>query len=330
MQSGASPSSPGSSPNPASAVVAARDVRVRFGRHFAVGGVTFSLAGGDLLGLIGPNGAGKTTLLRSLCGLQRITAGSVQILGEPLTGDRADLLAHLGFTSDTPPCYEGMTVRQFLRFIGKGYDLPAAEAEDRIAFWLDKVWLSEKVDTKIKQLSRGMRQRVGIARTLLPNPQLVVLDEPAAGLDPAGRVQFRQLMCDLRAQGKGLIVSSHILSDMADYCTHVGIMSAGRMVQFGTVADVTASAGAGGRCRYTVTLAHPVAGLGTSLSGIDGVTDVVADRERVTLAYPSDPEAAATLLAELVAVRRLPVASFAANPANLEEAYLRAGLSQVS
>jgi ABC-2 type transport system ATP-binding protein len=310
-------------------IVQAHDVRVRFDRHTAVGGVSLSLRGGDLLGLIGPNGAGKTTLLRSLCGLQPLSGGSVHIMGEPLSVDRTDLLSHLGFTSDTPPCYEGMTVRQFLRFIGKGYDLSAEQTAERTAFWLDKVWLAEKADAKIKSLSRGMRQRVGIARTLLPNPQLVVLDEPAAGLDPAGRVQFRQLLCDLRDQGKALIVSSHILADMSDYCTHIGIMSAGRMVQYGTVADVTATASAGGRCRYTVSLAHPVANLAATLSTIEGVTDVSAERDRVTLTFPADAESAAALLAELVAVRRLPVAAFAANPVNLEEAYLRAGIAQV-
>ena len=314
---------------PAPPIVAARDVRVRFGRHAAVDGVSLSLTGGQRLGLIGPNGAGKTTLLRSLCGLQATTAGSVDILGQRLTADRPDLLTHLGFTSDTPPCYEAMTVRQFLRFVGKGYDLSATETDERTAFWLDKVWLTDKADAKIKSLSRGMRQRVGLARTLLPNPQLVVLDEPAAGLDPAGRVQFRQLLCDLREQGKALIVSSHILADMGDYCTHVGIMSAGRMVQYGTVADVTATAGAGGRCRYTLTLARPVADAAAVLGRIDGVTDVAVERDRATLTYPADAESAAALLAELVATRKLPVASFAANPVNLEEAYLRAGVRQV-
>ena len=311
------------------AIVEADRVRVRFGRHTAVDGVSVALNAGDLLGLIGPNGAGKTTLLRSLCGLQRLSGGSVHILGQPLTADRPDLLSHLGFTSDTPPCYEAMTVRQFLRFIGKGYDLSTAETDERAAFWLDKVWLSEKADAKIRSLSRGMRQRVGIARTLLPNPQLVVLDEPAAGLDPAGRVQFRQLLCELRDQGKALVVSSHILADMADYCTHIGIMSAGRLVRSGTVAEVTATAAAGGLCRYTLTLARPVPQLAALLATIDGVTDVSVDRDRVTLLYPSTADAAALLLADLVATRKLPVATFAAHPVNLEEAYLRAGVGQV-
>ena len=316
-------------PTPRPPIVQAHDVRVRFGRHVAVGGVSLSLGGGDLLGLIGPNGAGKTTLLRTLCGLQATTGGHVDLLGQRLTADRVDLLTHLGFASDTPPCYESMTVRQFLRFIGKGYDLSVHEADERTAFWLDKVWLADKAEAKIRSLSRGMRQRVGIARTLLPNPQLVVLDEPAAGLDPAGRVQFRQLLCDLREQGKALVVSSHILADMADYCTHIGIMSAGRMVQYGSVAEVTATANAGGRCRYTLTLARPAAEAAAAVGRLEGVSDVVAERDRIAFLGPADAEASAALLAELVAVHRLPVASFSANPVNLEEAYLRAGVGQV-
>jgi ABC-2 type transport system ATP-binding protein len=192
---------------------------------------------------------------------------------------------------------------------------------------LEKVWLAEKAGQKVRDLSRGMRQRVGIARTLLPNPAVVLLDEPAAGLDPAGRVQFRQLLCDLRDQGKVLIVSSHILSDMDEYCTHIGIMRRGELVRFGTVAQVAADADAG-RCRYTVHLVEPVLRLEELLSGLPDVTDVRVERERVSFEYLSAREAAAGLLAVLVA-RKVPVASFAPNAPGIEEAYLRAGIGQV-
>jgi len=233
----------------------------------------------------------------------------------------------IGFTPDTPPFYEQLTVRDFLKFIAKGYDLGESEANERIDFWLEKVWLAEKAGQKIKALSRGMRQRIGIARTLLPNPAVVLLDEPAAGLDPAGRVQFRQLLIDLRDQGKVLVVSSHILSDMDEYCTHIGIMAQGAMVQFGTVAQVSAHHEAG-RSRYTVVLVRPVARVEEELAAIAGVTGVQVERDRVTLEYASGREEAAGLLAELVR-RRLPVASFAPNAAGLEEAYLRIGIRQV-
>jgi ABC-2 type transport system ATP-binding protein len=293
----------------------------------AVRDVSFTLKGGDLLGLIGPNGAGKTTLLRVLAGLQTLSRGVVQILGEPLVPENDVIRRHIGFTPDTPAVYEEMTVRTYLTFIAKAYDLTPSETRERIDFWLDKVWLTEKADAKIKGLSRGMRQRIGIARTLLPNPTLVLLDEPAAGLDPAGRVQFRQLLCDLRDQGKALIVSSHILSDMSDYCTHIGIMSAGQMVQLGTVAHVAGHSD-NGRCRYAIGLSEPVAGLESRLAIIDGVDDVHVDRDRVTLGYASDRASASKLLATLVNAN-VPIASFTPIAPGLEEAYLKTGIRQV-
>jgi ABC-2 type transport system ATP-binding protein len=302
-------------------------VRVQFGDLRAVCDVSFNLHGGHLLGLIGPNGAGKTTLLRALAGLQPLARGLARVMGERVEAGNVDALRHIGFTPDTPPAYEEMSVRKFLRFIAMGYDLPAGEIEERIDFWLEKVWLKEKADQKIKALSRGMRQRIGIARTLLPNPTVILLDEPAAGLDPAGRVQFRQLLCDLRDQGKALIVSSHILADMSEYCTHIGIMAQGAMVKYGTVAQVAGSAD-DSRCRYTITLARPVAGLKDLLVQITGVEGVDIDRERVSLEFFNDRAQAAELLARLVE-HRLPVAGFAANAPGLEEAYLRTGIRQV-
>lgn len=302
--------------------------RVRFGKLMAVDDVSLSLRGGDLLGLIGPNGAGKTTLLRVMAGLQALSRGVVEILGEPLVPENPSVRRHIGFTPDTPAVYEEMTVRTYLTFIAKGYDLTAGETNERIDFWLEKVWLTDKANAKIKGLSRGMRQRIGLARTLLPNPALVLLDEPAAGLDPAGRVQFRQLLCDLRDQGKALIVSSHILADMNEYCTHIGIMTGGRMVQFGTVAEIAGKAHADGRCRYAIGLAEPVAGLETRLVEIEGVDNVTVDREQVTLTYAVDKREAVRLLSNLIAAG-VPVASFSPATAGLEEAYLRAGIRQV-
>jgi ABC-2 type transport system ATP-binding protein len=299
---------------------------VSFGKTFAVRDVSLKLHGGNLLGLIGPNGAGKTTLMRAIVGLQPLRRGSVSILDMPLNGDR-DVLRHVGFTPDTPPMYDELTVRQFLKFIGQGYHLSPGETDERIDFWLAKVWLSEKANQKIKQLSRGMRQRVGIARTLLPNPSVILLDEPAAGLDPAGRAQFRQLLANLRDQGKALIVSSHILSDMDEYCTHIGIMSAGQMIQFGTVASVS-NAAHGDRCRYTVLLTRPIPRLEATLGAIANVAKVQVDGERVMFEYDVGREAAAALLADLMKLG-LPIAGFTANAASLEETYLRSQIRQV-
>jgi ABC-2 type transport system ATP-binding protein len=311
-------------PPAGAALVEVEGVRVRFGALLAVRDVSFSLAGGTLLGLIGPNGAGKTTLLRAIAGLQPVTRGKIRVLGEDLT---PDVYHQIGFTPDVPPVYDELTVQQFLRFVGKGYDLPESEIRERTDFWLEKVWLTDKADQKCKALSRGMKQRIGIARTLLPNPSVILLDEPAAGLDPAGRVQFRQLLVDLRDQGKTIIISSHILADMDEYCTHIAIISGGAMHRFGTVSEIAAGHDAARR-RYLITLARPVTGLEGVLASLPGATHVEVDRERATFEYPSTAEEAAGALAELVA-RGVPVASFAPVAANLEEAYLRAGIRQV-
>jgi len=309
-------------------LAAAAGATVAFGRLLAVRDVSFDVRGGDLLGLIGPNGAGKTTLLRAMAGIQPLTRGKILVMGHDVARAEPEALRQLGFTPDTPVFYDNLTVRDFLRFIALGYGLDSAEADDRIGFWLEKVWLSEKANQRIKALSRGMRQRVGIARTLLPNPALVLLDEPAAGLDPAGRVQFRQLLCDLREQGKAIIISSHILADMEEYCTHIGIMAHGQMLQFGTVAQIAAHGDGTGRCRYTIVLARPLEGVKATLKEIGGVHAVQVERDRVVFEYSSDRTEAAALLAQLVS-RQVPVASFVPHTSGLEEAYLRTGIRQV-
>jgi ABC-2 type transport system ATP-binding protein len=264
--------------------------------------------------------------MRAIACLQP-AAGIVRLFGEPLRPGAVELLRHIGFTPDNPPIYEEMTVRQFLQFIARGYDLSGSEINERIDFWLERVWLSEKADQKIKTLSRGMRQRIGIARTLLANPSVILLDEPAAGLDPAGRVQFRQLLVSLREQGKALIVSSHILSDMNEYCTHIGIMSAGRMMQFGTVAEIAAHSDTS-VVRYTIGLAQPLAGIERILREIPELTPVEINDEKLIVEYGTTPADAARLLRSLVAAN-VPVASFVANAPDLEEAYLRTGIRQV-
>ncbi len=297
-------------------------VHVRFGKLLAVDDVSFQLHGGQFLGLLGANGAGKTTLMRAICGLQSIRAGDIRLMGETLTDTSPHLLRHIGFTPDTPPLYDGLTVRQFLRFIGRQYELTAGETDERIDFWLEKLWLTDKADARIKGLSRGMRQRIGIARTLLPNPALVVLDEPAAGLDPTGRVQFRNLLADLRDQGKALIVSSHVLSDLADQCTHIALMQSGRMTRFepiGQFIGVEASE----RCRYRATLAHVPHDAIDLAGNVQHVGAPALDGNVLTLEAPRSPAEAAAVLAGLIAAG-LRVAAFAPVAVNLEEAYLRA------
>lgn len=310
-----------------SIVLKSENVRVEYGRFTALSAFSLELSAGQLMGMIGPNGAGKTTALKALAGLIPRAAGRIRVLNGEIEPGNFLTLAQVGFAPDTPPVYEDLTVQDFLRFIGRAYRLGGAMIEERIDFWLEQLWLSEKRGSKIKTLSRGMRQRLTVARTLLADPALVLLDEPAAGLDPAGRVAFRKLLASLRDQGKALIVSSHILADLHEYCTHISIMEGGRMRQFGTVAQVVGGK-SDNRCRYDLVLAKPVADAAAILSEAPSVSQVEVSGRHVTFEFEHDDGAAADLLGRLVA-RGLPVARFAPIDHDLEEAYLRTGIRQV-
>ncbi len=308
------------------ALICAENVTVEFGELVAVCDVSLTLGSGDLLGLIGPNGAGKTTLLRVLCGLQAPTVGRARIMGFDVFEQSDDVRRHIGFSPDSPPAYEELTVDQFLRFIAQAYDIPPPEVGSRIEFWLEQLWLSEKREQKIKTLSRGIRQRVTVARTLLPNPNAVLLDEPSSGLDPAGRIQFRRVLASLRDQGKALIVSSHILADLEEYCTHIAIIEHGRILRFGRVRELHGRLA--NRHRYRMVLAGGTTDRSADLAATDGVSQVTRKEAAYVFEYDDSPAAAAELLRTLIQ-HGLPVAEFARFDETLEETYLRAGVRQV-
>jgi len=306
------------------------NLRVQYGQLVAVDGLSVELHAGHLLGLIGPNGAGKTTTLRAAAGLQPVTTGRVHLLGHDVFKSPTVVNRHLGFTPDTPALYDTLTVEDYLRFIAKCYDLYEPLASERIDHWLETLWLSDRKGAKVSALSRGMKQRLAVARTLLTDPHVVLMDEPAAGLDPAGRVQFRQLLASLRDQGKAIIVSSHILADLAEYCTHIAIIGHGKLLKYGTVAEV-AGAESHERAKYRIVLAERVGDLATRLRELERdekVRRLELDADLITLEYDSDRHAAMELLRKLVAAG-LPVAEFHTVRPDLEQAYLRAGIRQV-
>ncbi len=308
-------------------LLAVRHLRVQFGRLLAVNDISFDLHAGHLLGLVGPNGAGKTTTLRAASGLQPVSTGTVHVMDHDVFTHPTVVGHHLGLTPDTPAMYDPISVEDYLAFIGKCYGLSVAATQERTDHWLEALWLQEKRKAAVKTLSRGMRQRLAVARTLLPDPSVVLMDEPAAGLDPAGRVQFRQLLADLRDQGKAIIVSSHILADLAEYCTHIAIMEHGRFLNYGTVAKVTGAAGRE-RGNYRVVLARRVGDVATRIAGVGGLQRLQIDGDVLTFEYDRDRRVAAALLAQLISAG-LPVAEFHALEPDLEQAYLRSGIGQV-
>lgn len=307
-------------------LIRAESIRVEFGSLVALRDVSFELQGGQLLGLVGPNGAGKTTLLRVLCGLHVPTHGMAWILNKPVLGEHEIVRHHVGFAPDNPPVYEDLTILQFLRFISGSYGILPNDTEERIDFWLEQLWLTEKRDTPIKHLSRGMRQRVTLARTFLPRPHAVLLDEPLAGLDPAGRIQLRRVLGMLRNQGCAMIVSSHILTDLEEVATHIAIIEQGSILRWSTTQSLHHEEESRRTYRLTVAGAHD--GVCELLRTVDGVTGISCQAQTCTFDYHAGEDQAAELIKRMIneGVR---LASFGSVKKTLEDAYLQAGVKQV-
>ena len=191
-----------------------------------------------MFGYIGPNGAGKTTTFRILSGLMDPTSGEAFIGGQDVAGDKDRIKQLVGYLPDHFGVYPNLTVWEYLDFFAAAHRIPSKQRAERIDVCLRIAEVTDLAEKLMGALSRGMKQRVGIAKTLLHDPQVLILDEPAATLDPRARIQMRQLLRQLAALGKAVLVSSHILLEMADICDRVGILSEGRLVACGPVRDV--------------------------------------------------------------------------------------------
>jgi ABC-2 type transport system ATP-binding protein len=211
-------------------------LRVDFPEVVAVNDLSLTIAAGDVCGLIGPNGAGKTTTMRAASGLQECTRGSVKIAGHELAREPDELKRRLGFMPDFCPTYDQLTASEFLDHFARAYDVP--NRTRRIEECLELTWLTEKRGSLCEALSRGMKQRLVLAKTLLSDPQVLLLDEPASGLDPLGRIELRKILLQLRDAGKAVLISSHILTELSGFCNTAAIMERGKLVAFGSIAEL--------------------------------------------------------------------------------------------
>ena len=304
----------------------AENIRVEFKGLVAVDDVSFSLAGGQLLGLVGPNGAGKTTLMRVLGGLMPPTSGTARVMGEEVLSESVTVRREIGFAPDSPPAYEDIELEKFLRFVGYAYRMNPVEVEERIDFWLDSLWLRDKRGVKIGSLSRGMRQRVTLARIFLPQPHVMLLDEPLSGLDPQGRVQLREVLKSLRDQGCAMIVSSHILSDLEEVSTHIAILEHGSLLRFAETASLHDAGNE--RTTYELTVMEGLDGALTTLAGNPLISQLEQTGRRLVFEYDVSEAAAAELLRSLI-LSGVHVSRFTERKLGLEQAYIKAGLRQV-
>jgi ABC-2 type transport system ATP-binding protein len=219
-------------------ILSVKNIRKEFGTVVAVNDASFSLEQGQVLGLIGPNGAGKTTLLRILATVLRPTSGLVEVLGSDSTKQYLEIRKHIGYLPDFFNLYNDLTLRECLDFFARAYRVKRSLIPGRVAEVLKYIELEDKRDDFIRHLSRGMVQRMGVGVLLVHSPDLFLLDEPASGLDPKARIQLRAILKKLSGEGKTIIISSHILTELSGFCTHIALMDKGRIVVHGAVDEI--------------------------------------------------------------------------------------------
>jgi ABC-2 type transport system ATP-binding protein len=213
-----------------------------YGTFQALRGIDLQVEKGDVYGFIGPNGAGKTTTIRILTTLLEPTSGHARIDGVEVWEDRDRIRGLIGYMPDNFGVYRDMTVSEYLQFFAAAYGIPVTERPSLVSGLLELTDLAGKKDALIDNLSRGMQQRLGLARTLVHDPKVLILDEPASGLDPRARIEIREILVELRRMGKTILLSSHILSELESLCTRVGILERGELVAQGTVQEVITKA----------------------------------------------------------------------------------------
>lgn len=210
-----------------------RGLTKRFRRKIAVNDVYLDIYPGEVYGLIGPNGAGKTTLMQMMVGTEPPTLGEILIEGRPFRQDQHSPMLQrcIGFLPDDYPLYDDLTVWQYLDYFARLYGMASPQRRSRLYDILELVQLTSKRNSRTTELSRGMKQRLGLARTIIHQPSLLVLDEPVSGLDPVARMEFRDIIKQLQTSGITILISSHVLSDLADFCSTIGIMELGHLVE---------------------------------------------------------------------------------------------------
>ena len=310
-------------------VVETRGLVKRYGDQLAVAGVDLVVGPGEIYGLVGPNGAGKTTMMKILATLLSQTAGEAYVTGIPVDADPLEVRRRIGYMPDFYGVYDDLRVWEYLDFFARCYGVAANRRQPMIGELLEIVGLTDKRDAYVEALSRGMRQRLCLAHTLVHDPALLILDEPASGLDPRARVEMREILRELRSMGKTILVSSHILPELGEMCTGVAIIDRGRLLRSGSIHDIERSLRASALLRIDVlgdeaaiTAARDWLGTDPRVADVlGGVTDgdgVV----RIEASFDGTHEAQADLLRTMVEAGHR-VVGFSQATSDLEEIFLK-------
>ena len=295
-------------------VVETSGLTKRFGDRVAVANVDLHVPRGSAFGYLGPNGAGKTTLIRMLLGLTQATAGTMQLLGHPVPDDRAAALARVGAIVEEPRFHRHLTGRENLTVIAAARE---PEAHDRIDGALARVGLSHRADERVKRYSLGMRQRLGVARSLLADPELLILDEPTNGLDPAGIHEFRDMIRGFVAEGRTVLLSSHLLDEVEKICDEVAIVDRGQVVAQGSIADLAA----GGKQTILIATSDEEQALAI-LSDHRAVESAAAESTGIRVTLHTEADAASDDISRRLVLAGLAIRRFEPARVSLEQRFL--------
>ena len=308
-----------------STIVEIQGLTKKYGALTALDDLNLTIEEGGVFGFIGPNGAGKTTTMRILTTLLKPTSGKAWVAGCSVSDDPRGVRRAIGYMPDFFGVYEDMKVWEYLDFFAACYDIPAQTRLGMIDDLLALVDLGHKREAYVESLSRGMKQRLCLARTLTHDPKILILDEPASGLDPRARIEIRELLLELQNMGKTIFFSSHILSEVADVCTSIGIIEAGRLIVHGDMTEMKKQLRAHRLIQMRVI--GDTQPLQEFLVGREGIHQITSGTEldlpidTIRVDFGGDDEALQKLLADIVA-QGIPLLAFQEETGDLEDVFL--------
>ncbi len=292
----------------------------KYGKFTAVDDLNLTVPESSIFGFVGPNGAGKTTTMKIMSGLLKATDGSVIIDGVDVTKNPKALKEHIGYMPDFFGVYDDLKVSEYMDFYAGTYYIPYEQRESLINNLLEIVDLSHKKDTYVDSLSRGMKQRLCLARSLIHDPKLLILDEPASGLDPRARVEMKEVLKQLQIMGKTIIISSHILPELAEMCTEVGIIDKGHIVVQGTVQEIMKQMTKVRRIQI-----RPLENMTALMKLLEEqplVEDIIENTFDIEFSYQGEDKELAELLKQIV-LADIAIIYFKEKEGNLEEIFMK-------
>ena len=297
-----------------------RNLQKKYGNYHALDGLNMEIPDGALFGFVGPNGAGKTTTIKILTGLLRPDGGTVEIDGADALKEPRRMRDMIGYVPDTFGVYDNLKVSEYMDFFASCYGLEGLKARGRCHTLLLQVGLGDKEDFFVDGLSRGMQQRLCLAMALIHDPQILIMDEPTAGLDPRTRMEFKEMVKELHEQGKTILISSHLLTDLAEICTDIGIIDAGRMVVCGSMEEILNQLKASKPVIITVDQNREAA---LKLLKEHPLVKTISVREpEIMVGFTGTKQQESELLAQLVKAG-VPVRSFMRERASLEAIFMQ-------